>query len=102
MQQGTKDENRRFNLLDLYQTYLKNNKGNRRDIGDEFENWSGRWMPDRLGDPTPPPKVYPYSKQSNDESMVEHHQNMGQISSDCDDAKVDIVTFYVNSSLEQC
>lgn len=97
------DKNRNLNLLDIYRTYLENNKGNRRDIQDESENWTGRWMPERLGDPTPPPKVYPYSGQEYKESMAGHHNDiyMGQIS-DCDNAKVDNVTFYTNSILQEC
>lgn len=93
------DENRRINLFDLYRTYLKNNRDNRRDIDDETENWTGRWMPDRLGDPTPPPKVYPHSEQGYHESMSDSH--MGRIS-DCDDAQVNILIFHINSLMVAC
>ncbi|XP_011635651.1 uncharacterized protein LOC105426224 isoform X1 [Pogonomyrmex barbatus] len=37
------------------------NRENNRNIQDE--NWNGRWMPDRLGDPKPSPKVLPISQQ---------------------------------------
>lgn len=39
------------------------NKEKRRNSEDEFENWHGRWMPDRPGDPKPPPKVLPKNQQ---------------------------------------
>ncbi|XP_011700226.1 PREDICTED: uncharacterized protein LOC105457318, partial [Wasmannia auropunctata] len=35
------------------------NKEKRRNIKDEFDGWSGRWMPERPSDPKPPPKVLP-------------------------------------------
>lgn len=131
VQQGAMDENKKINLFDLYRAYLQNNKENRRNTDDEAESWTGRigdptpppkvyphseqryhesvpeswtgrWMPDRIGDPTPSPKVYPHSEQGYHESMLESHHAMymGQISSDCDDAKVNIVTSYTNSLLK--
>ncbi|XP_032688449.1 uncharacterized protein LOC116852328 [Odontomachus brunneus] len=102
-QQRTLNENRNLNLLDIYQTYLENNKENRRDV-DELENWTGRWMPERLGDPTPPPKVYPHNGLEYEETMAGHHNMyMGQISSDCDDAKTNLTVDWDHSvSAQTC
>ncbi|XP_018050647.1 PREDICTED: uncharacterized protein LOC108688767 isoform X2 [Atta colombica] len=53
---------------------LHNNeyKDKRRNIEDEFENWNGRWMPDRPDDPKPPPKVFPKNQQQYEyESVTE-------------------------------
>lgn len=40
------------------------NKEKRRNIEDGLENWTGRWMPDRPDNLTPPPKVLPKTQQS--------------------------------------
>lgn len=58
----------------------------------EPESWTGRWMPDRPNDPTPPPKVFPKMDQTTDfESFHSFHGRvpMGYSSKSCDDAKVD-------------
>lgn len=41
-----------------------NNKEKRRNLEDDLENWTGRWMPDRFDNPTLPPKVLPKTQQS--------------------------------------
>lgn len=40
------------------------NKEKRRNLEDDFENWTGRWMPDRPDNLTPPPKILPKTQQS--------------------------------------
>ncbi|XP_014480610.1 PREDICTED: uncharacterized protein LOC106747527 [Dinoponera quadriceps] len=105
MQHNTEDESRKLNLFDLYRTYLEDNtdRGNRRDIEDDPENWTGRWMPDRLGDPTPSPKVYPHSEQATHKSMMENHHDMGHTSSDCDDAMTNLTVDWDHSvSTQTC
>ncbi|EFN80784.1 Tumor protein p53-inducible protein 13 [Harpegnathos saltator] len=81
-----------------------NIKENRRDTNDDFENWTGRWMPDRLGDPTPPPKVYPYSEQEHDKFMSRSHDiYMGYVSPNCDDAKTNLTVDWDHSvSAQTC
>jgi hypothetical protein len=69
---------------------------NRRNI-DDVENWTGRWMPDREGDPTPPPKVWPKERFNEDyESVTEsfHGIHHGVVQPQCDDGKVGIVHCY--------
>lgn len=66
----------------------------------KLEDWPGRWMPDRPGDPTPPPKVLPKNEQEHYDSVTElshkmQHIQMGHVSPDCDDAKVYIAPQYV-------
>ncbi|CAD1476141.1 unnamed protein product, partial [Heterotrigona itama] len=60
---------------------------------DEPESWTGRWMPDRPNDPTPPPKVFPKTDQTTDfESSGSFHGGvpMGYSSKSCDDAKTNL------------
>lgn len=83
----TEDVPREFEPLDRWtalRRYLARNRENRRDAEDEFENWQGRWMPDRPGQPTPPPKVF--GKDTHDL----HGVPMGQPSDQCDDAKTNL------------
>ncbi|XP_018396394.1 PREDICTED: uncharacterized protein LOC108774724 isoform X1 [Cyphomyrmex costatus] len=51
-------------------------KYKRRDVVDNFKNWNGRWMPDRPGDPKPPPKVFPKNQQYEYESVAELPEKM--------------------------
>jgi hypothetical protein len=78
----------KFNLLDILNDYTEGEKEHRRDsIEDPYENWTGRWLPSRPNDPTPPPKVV-FGRVNNNES---HHISgvpMGVKSVDCDDGKV--------------
>jgi len=69
---------------------------NRRNI-DDLQNWTGRWMPDREGDPTPPPKVWPKERYNEEyESVTEsfHGIHHGVVQAQCDDGKVGIVHCY--------
>lgn len=86
------DENAVQQLVHLLHSY-KYNKENRRNIENDLENWTGRWMPDRSDDPTPPPKILPKNERLYEyESIVEypHEMYMGHVSPECDDAKVNI------------
>ena len=69
---------------------------------DEPESWTGRWMPDRPNDPTPPPKVFPKMDQTADfeSSHSFHGVPMGYSSKSCDDAKV--IHFSLFFSLSLC
>lgn len=66
------------------------NAKNRRDTNDEFDNWKGRWMPTRPGDPTPPPKIFAKTEEEliRGPLLPTHRVRMGYSSPDCDDAKV--------------
>lgn len=87
------EQDRTLDGLKLVQDYIENDQENRRSTENELENWAGRWMPDRPGDPTPPPKVLPKNKPEYYVSITEHpHKYMGHVFPDCDDAKVDIVS----------
>lgn len=68
------------------------NKENRRNIEDDLENWTGRWMPDKPDDSTPPSKTLPKNNRLYEyESITEYsHEYMGHVSPECDDAKVNI------------
>ncbi|XP_072745291.1 uncharacterized protein [Anoplolepis gracilipes] len=57
------DKNVMQQIIQLFHGY-KYNKENRRNIDQDLENWTGRWMPDRPDIPTPPPKVLPKTQQS--------------------------------------
>lgn len=75
------------------------NKENRRNIDNDLENWTGRWMPDRPDDATPPPKILPKNKRLYEyESITEfpHDMYMGHVSPECDDAKVNITFNHIN------
>ena len=53
------DTNMKVNLLDLLNDYTDSEKEHRRDSIDvPVENWSGRWMPSRPHESTPPPKIF--------------------------------------------
>ncbi|KAK9297439.1 hypothetical protein QLX08_008864 [Tetragonisca angustula] len=70
---------------------------------DELENWTGRWMPDRLNDPTPPPKVFPKMDQTSDfESSHSFHGGvpMGYSSKSCDDAKTNLTVDWDGSPID--
>ena len=81
-------EDSKFNMLDL----LMKSSGekareskSRETTESSLENWTGRWMPDRAGDPTPPPKIFPIG--SSEEAAAIHRQSMGPNKA-CDDGKV--------------
>ena len=58
----------------------------RRDVNSE--NWRGRWMPSRPGEPTPPPKVLPsHYNEGNDSGATSFNIPMG-VESNCDNGKV--------------
>jgi len=69
------DENIVQKLLRILDTN-EYNKEKRRNIEDEFENWHGRWMPDRPGDPKPPPKVLPKNQRYEYELVTESPHEM--------------------------
>jgi len=74
-------------------------KEKRRNIEDEFENWNGRWMPDRPDDPKPPSKVLSKTRQQYEYESVTafpHEMYMGHVSPECDDAKVAIISVYID------
>ncbi|XP_028050080.1 uncharacterized protein LOC105836185 isoform X2 [Monomorium pharaonis] len=86
---------REQNVMQKLLRILDNNeyKEKRRNIEDKFENWNGRWMPDRPGDPKPPPKILPMNQpQYEYESMIDfpHEMFMGHVSPECDDAKTNL------------
>ncbi|XP_017880005.1 uncharacterized protein LOC108624905 [Ceratina calcarata] len=64
----------------------------RRDVYEGLESWTGRWMPDRLNDPTPPPKVFPKTENAKDQGSMHdiHGIAMGHPSVNCDDAKTNL------------
>ncbi|XP_076168557.1 uncharacterized protein LOC143147312 [Ptiloglossa arizonensis] len=68
------------------------NAKNRRDTNDEFDNWKGRWMPTRPGDPTPPPKIFAKTEEEliRGPLLPTHRVRMGYSSPDCDDAKTNL------------
>ncbi|EZA55425.1 uncharacterized protein LOC105279169 isoform X2 [Ooceraea biroi] len=84
------DEEQYENVARLANRLFRYRKANRRNIEDM--NWTGRWMPDRPGDPTPPPKVWPKNEEKYDdryESVTEfsHGMHHGFVQSQCDDGK---------------
>ncbi|CAK9828798.1 hypothetical protein ANTRET_LOCUS6254 [Anthophora retusa] len=82
----------RLRLLRKY-TYDSQNGENRRNVNDdELENWRGRWMPDKLDDPTPPPKIFPKNEEKSDFQSWQsiHGVPMGYPSVHCDDAKTNL------------
>lgn len=81
-----------FDRLAFLRKYILANTENRRNVYDAFETWNGRWMPDRPGDPLPPPKIFPKTdSQYMDRSSQFHHLvPMGHPSKDCDDAKTNL------------
>lgn len=93
-------ENNAGNLLDLLQVYTENNKENRRNIEDEFENWTGRWMPHRPGSPSS--EVLPGNKLEYYEPVTEpsHEMYMGNVSPQCDDGKVLSPSIYKKNTVQ--
>jgi len=66
-------------------------------------HWAGRWMPDRPGDPTPPPKVLPKNQRQYEyESVTEfpHEMFMGHVSPECDDAKTNLTVDWDHTPAE--
>ncbi|XP_046466007.1 uncharacterized protein [Neodiprion pinetum] len=60
---------------------------------DKYENWPGRWMPSRPGDPKPPPKVLHKTgefKDSNFEKNPVDRVGMGMHESECDDGETNL------------
>lgn len=97
------DENVMQLLMLLHHGYKHNreshNKENRRNIDNDLENWTGRWMPDRPDDATPPPKILPNNKRLYEyESITEypHDMYMGHVSPECDDARVNITFNHID------
>lgn len=85
------DSNKKINLIDLLPDESDNEKDYRRKSSEEeeaLENWTGKWMPSHLGEPTPPPKIF---SKTNSGSKEVHHDDripMGVKSKFCDDGKV--------------
>ncbi|XP_051164179.1 uncharacterized protein LOC127283389 isoform X2 [Leptopilina boulardi] len=66
------DEHEHF--LQLLKNYM-NSYRKHRELGDNDE-WLGRWLPGRLSDPTPPPKILPkFPSQDYLENPSEHQGN---------------------------
>ncbi|XP_012264906.2 uncharacterized protein LOC105691173 [Athalia rosae] len=60
---------------------------------DEDEKWTGRWMPSRSDDPTPPPKVLHKTGKFKDHNVPadpDHLIGMGVQSKQCDDGKTNL------------
>lgn len=79
--------------IDTLLKYIYRNREKRMEIDDDFENWKGRWMPTRLGEPVAPPKIFP--KTENDEIIkyrmqYPHGVPMGESNHKCDDAKTNL------------
>ncbi|XP_011501945.1 PREDICTED: uncharacterized protein LOC105365472 isoform X2 [Ceratosolen solmsi marchali] len=91
------DTNMKFNLLDILNDYTESEKDHRRDSTDDpYENWTGRWMPSRPGEPTPPPKVVS-NKGKDEESHHDSRVPMGVKSPDCDDGKTNLTVDWDHS-----
>lgn len=75
---------------------------NHRNIDNDLETWTGRWMPDRLGDPTPSPKILPKNENlHNDYSQNSLNQiHMGRVSVHCDDAKTNLTVDWDGSPVD--
>lgn len=91
------------NLERLTNHLLRYKEMNRRYV-ENVESWTGRWMPDRPGDPTPPPKIWPKTKETYNneyESVTEfsHGTHHGPLQPQCDDGKVGIASVAVDSIL---
>ncbi|KAM0733234.1 Tumor protein p53-inducible protein 13 [Formica fusca] len=87
------DENVVQRLMHLLHYGYKYNKENRRNIDNDLENWTGRWMPDRPDDTTPPPKILPKDKRLYEYESITEFPNdiyMGHVSPECDDAKTNL------------
>lgn len=84
---------RKLHRLDLLRHYDDDRKFRRFMSNDALENWTGRWMPERPDDPTPPPKVFPKTEEDNALGGLMHDSHgiaMGHPSSTCDDAKTNL------------
>nr|XP_050849830.1 uncharacterized protein LOC127063748 isoform X3 [Vespula vulgaris] len=81
-----------INFLQLFRSYGERERENRRNIDNDLETWTGRWMPERLGDPTPPPKILSKNEYSHDDYSQNfiHSIPMGIVSTECDDAKTNL------------
>ncbi|XP_033355164.1 uncharacterized protein LOC117236380 [Bombus vosnesenskii] len=79
-------------LTSLRQYAFNNDRESRRNIDDELENWTGRWMPDRPNEFTPSPKVLAKDDQItlSGSSQSLHGVPMGYPSRNCDDAKTNL------------
>ncbi|XP_076244050.1 uncharacterized protein LOC143185172 [Calliopsis andreniformis] len=87
--------------LRLLRDYVYRNGENRRNINDEFENWRGRWLPERPDDPIPPPKVFPKDSDAVVHGLETlHGVPMGQPSVDCDDAKTNLTMDWDGSPID--
>ncbi|XP_011700804.1 PREDICTED: uncharacterized protein LOC105457680 [Wasmannia auropunctata] len=85
------------NFVDTYR-YNDNdyNKEKRRNIKDEFDNWSGRWISERPSDPKLS-KVLPKNQTRYEyESVTEFPREMymDSVSPECDDAKTNLTIDY--------
>lgn len=82
-------------LTSLRKYAFDHDRESRRNIDDELENWTGRWMPDRPNEFTPPPKVLANVDQITlpGSSQSLHGVPMGYPSRNCDDAKVQFASF---------
>ncbi|XP_078046060.1 uncharacterized protein LOC144474736 [Augochlora pura] len=76
------------NVGSLLRHAFRDDRENRRNANEEI--WTGRWMPDRPGEPAAPPKVFPKSQQSSLGLQSVHGVQMGQKTPDCDDAKTNL------------
>lgn len=81
-----------INFLKLLRSYGEQGRENRRNIDNDLETWTGRWMPERIGDPTPPPKILPQNEYSHDDYSQNfiNSIHMGIVSTQCDDAKTNL------------
>ncbi|XP_076647825.1 uncharacterized protein LOC143356206 [Halictus rubicundus] len=80
-----------FGLLRGY-AFRDDDKNRRNAAGNEdtAETWKGRWMPDKPGEPAPPPKIFPNSEQTSLGLEPIHGVPMGNPSPNCDDAKTNL------------
>ncbi|XP_053983537.1 uncharacterized protein LOC128878902 [Hylaeus volcanicus] len=81
-----------FDQVQSLRQLVYGNGKNRRDTDDDFDDWKGRWMPDKPGDPTPPPKVFPKMEEDLVRGLLEpiYGVPMGHPSPNCDDAKTNL------------
>ncbi|KZC06978.1 PREDICTED: uncharacterized protein LOC107195223 [Dufourea novaeangliae] len=87
-EENLQGENVGFDRLSLLQKYGYNNRENRRNANNASDSWNGRWMPDRPGEPIPPPKIFPKTEIFASGSI--HEIPMGQPSVNCDDARTNL------------
>ncbi|XP_058789533.1 uncharacterized protein LOC131663254 [Phymastichus coffea] len=88
------DTNMKIDLMDILNNYTDNAKGHQRDSNknDLVENWTGRWLPSRPGEYTPPPKVF-------HKEIYPHNENvqMGVKNVKCDDGKTNLTVDWDHS-----